>query len=192
MFFTNAWNIAAWIFPFVWEAVVWMFYKLLMFMTWIGDISTEIVQETFAFSLQMALLPLKTIALLEIIAQMIYWVVLPPILPYLIPFFTSLVFSITCIIINYFVLSSIGAIEGSSTELTILNCPFYDVFCIYETIDTSYDALPQETRTIIAIIFTAVVDIMIIIILVTFYITLNFSWAEKSTPHLNLVTNILK
>ena len=192
MFFTNAWNIAAWIFPFVWEAVVWMFYKLLMFMTWIGDISTEIVQETFAFSLQMALLPLKTIALLEIIAQMIYWVVLPPILPYLIPFFTSLVFSITCIIINYFVLSSIGAIEGSSTELTILNCPFYDVFCIYETIDTSYDALPQETRTIIAIIFTAVVDIMIIIILVTFYITLNFTWAEKSTPHLNLVTNILK
>ena len=157
-------------------------------LTLIGYILTEIVHGLFT----LAMLPLKTIALLEIIAQMIYWVVLPPILPYLIPFFTSLVFSITCIIINYFVLSSIGAIEGSSTELTILNCPFYDVFCIYETIDTSYDALPQETRTIIAIIFTAVVDIMIIIILVTFYITLNFTWAEKSTPHLNLVTNILK
>ena len=64
------------------------------------------------------------------------------------------------------------ALISFEPEFTILNCPFYDLICIYEEFDTSKDALPQENKTTINIIATAIVSSMIFIFFVSFYIIL--------------------
>ena len=63
-------------------------------------------------------------------------------------------------------------LEEVPSEFRILNCPFYDLICIYEAIDTSIDALIQENRTTFNIVATAIVCSILFIFFVSFYFTL--------------------